>query len=64
MFVKKGAIEGAHAKKNSKLVSLSPQQILDCSVKGGQSGCDGGDARDGFIWATNGVVSDEKLPVS
>lgn len=38
-----GSMEGAHWKKTSTLVSLSESQIVDCSAKYGNEGCDGGE---------------------
>jgi hypothetical protein len=43
-----GSLEGVLAKKRNKLVSLSPQQLLDCSRLGGNDGCQGGFYQEGF----------------
>ena len=36
------AIEGAHAVKTLQLLSLSEQQLVDCSKSLGNAGCNGG----------------------
>ena len=63
-FSATGALEGAWFKKTGKLVSLSEQQILDCSRGYGNHGCGGGFYQRAwdFIRAYHGIQTEESYP--
>ncbi|KAJ8943303.1 hypothetical protein NQ318_004744 [Aromia moschata] len=60
-FAATGAMESAYYLKNKKTVSLSEQEIVDCSSDNG--GCDGGWAQAAFVYASeNGISTEESYP--
>ena len=56
-FSTTGALEGAHFVASGKLVSLSEQQLVDCSKTNG--GCNGGDMYAAMVYAKSNAVETE-----
>ncbi|XP_053945914.1 procathepsin L-like [Anastrepha ludens] len=57
-FSATGALEGQHFRKTSKLISLSEQNLIDCTITYGNKGCRGGIKERGFLYVRdNGGIN-------
>ncbi|KAL4461955.1 hypothetical protein ABPG74_000800 [Tetrahymena malaccensis] len=62
-FSAAGALEGLHAQQTGNLVSFSPQQVIDCSWKYHNHGCQGGFMDNVFNFVKDhGIVTDQDYP--